>query len=200
VFAKRLVLRGENMGISLRKELVSVQEEFDSLEYRITAACIRKRNKHVRDRIATDFKVGMQESEEDTNDDDDSHQSGVFVQAPKALTCDRAQSFCVSAKAYQKLILNEKPPLGFANVEDSNIPQVIKYCNDFTLGAQEKLADKFLKDTQSLLNRMTRWADNTSADVQITRGQRQKVEAELEKQLLVLDDVSTIEHFIRVCI
>jgi len=124
--------------------------------------------------MGIDFSLGLSELERDLNDEGD--EAASSVPKPKPTLCrNGANTFCVCAKAFQKLrgrFIEDQMPSGFDNLDNTSIPQLAKHCVEFTLNAQERLADCFLDDFGRLRIRMQQWADNTMPDRQVTMKQR----------------------------
>jgi hypothetical protein len=94
--------------------------------------------------------------------------------------------FCVCAKAYQKIqgrFALEQLPQGFFIAEETEMPQMIIHCIDYTLPARERLANFSLDDIDRFRSRMRGWAQNTIPDKQITMREKRLLEEFFREQV-----------------
>ncbi len=167
----------------LLAERRTLHDELVQLEHQLTAICIKQRNSHVIHRMGIDFSLGLSELQRDLNDEGDD--AAASVPKPKSTLCrNGASTFCVCAKAFQKLrgrFAEDQMPSGFHNLDDTSLPQLSKHCKEFTLNARERLADHFLADLSRLRIRMRQWADNTTPDRQVTMKQKHALEEKFKE-------------------
>lgn len=175
---------------TLIQEVHGDSRGLSELEYEVAARCIEIRNSYVRQRIRADFRSGLQELDQELKSRGDDDDQGSSLMNLTSGTYDGAQSFCVSSSTYQKWKKKRPMPTGFRTEQDTCIPQLRKYCQEFTLGSREGLATQLLEDVNRLKKRMKGWADNSIPDVQLTRGQNQKAKDLFQKHAARLEEVS----------
>jgi hypothetical protein len=175
----------------LEQEFATLGDELCSLEWDLTAICIRERNSHVKLRMKEDFSLGLRELEQELREEGDEKADDVKHTHPLDVR-DGIDTFCVCSKAYQKFsgrLPLEESPTGFNTEDDTSIPQLIQHCKEYTLNSREMLADIFLEDLGRLTERMRGWSDNTTPDNEMALWQRDSMEACFDEQVGVLEMV-----------
>jgi hypothetical protein len=177
---------------NLDHKVKCLELEKANLDKNLSAICIRERNCLVTNRMKLDFSASICELERELNNEGNMA-PGSSTRAPPSDLQHGVQTFCVCSKAYQMFhgrFAREQMPAGFNKAEDTSMPQLIKYCKEFTFKAREQLADIFLQDLTRLRTRMRGWADNTTPDKQITTR---------EKRLLMAAMTAQINQLVEVC-
>ena len=154
----------------LEKDCTDLTRELGSIEDDLKSICIQKRNANVKHRMEVEYVDGLKEYEEEMIEEG-AQTSAPFSTHRGYLKKKAVAIFCVCAKAYQKIqgrFALEQLPQGFFIAEETQMPQMITHCIDYTLPARERLANFSLDDINRFRSRMRGWAQNTIPDKQIT--------------------------------
>ena len=176
----------------LSQEMDGLNIELNGIENDLKSLCIQKRNQYVKHRMEVDYSDGLREFEQELCEEEDD------MSIPTSRKHDPTQSngvaiFCVCSKAFQILRHRslESLPQGFLHVRDTQMPQMLQHCKDYTFPARERLARTALEDIDRLRSRMRGWADNTTPDKQITMVQKRMLKECFKEHL---------EGFQKVCL
>lgn len=120
---------------------------------------------------------------------DPSHDVRDYEKLSKALPV-----FCVSARAYQKLIGNLQndsiQTQGFLSVDDTEIPQLQKHAKQSTEAVRANKSRYFLNELNELLNSMKLWSfSGNHTLIRLSKTQRVENEAFVLAQLCELTKV-----------
>jgi hypothetical protein len=169
---------------NLNREKHDLKIEAASLHKRLSAFCIQKRNVLVTKRMKSAFSASLSELEQEIKNEGDTA-SSVSTRVCHSDPSNEVQVFCVCSIAYQQFLgrLDQDPKaVGFYRVEDTFVPQLIKYMKESTLKAQEKLSDDNLEEMKRLLTRMAGWMDNTVPDKQISMREKRLLNCQFTKE------------------
>ena len=178
----------------LRREIDEAKDEEDKISSKLAAMCISGRNQYSKGAIQQDFAAGIKEldqelaAEEDEENFDPDAEARDYDEVARSLPV-----FCVSSRGYQKLQgrLRKDPHIaGFANIEETEIPQLQTHCEKLTENGRSANCKTFINKLSQLLNSLTLWASNDGTGEHLSTEQRAKETKFLQKGLQTLESVS----------
>ncbi|KAE8149624.1 hypothetical protein BDV25DRAFT_140603 [Aspergillus avenaceus] len=166
--------RNVNEQIECRKtKLVRLQEEYGDIQAVTLKECIEARNNYSKHEIKKDFSNGIRDLDEELEGVHDDTSQPEETRDYKKLE-DELPVFCVSTKGYQKLcgrLKKETSVSGFANIEETEIPQLQLHCISLTKKAREASSRRFLTRLKQLLQSLILWCSaNNSINIMSTEG------------------------------
>ena len=137
----------------LSLERQSLQRQRLLLRQEPSRTCIVARNNFSKPRIAQQFaeRIRLQDAKEVSIDPAEPRRDYAELRG-------EVKVFCVSSKAYQQLSTTHQrsffdtPVKGYLDVYDTEIPQLVKHCLEFTVGRRRLACETFLNRLAGLLN------------------------------------------------
>ncbi|KAI2630740.1 hypothetical protein GGR54DRAFT_584008 [Hypoxylon sp. NC1633] len=137
-----------------------LKDEFEKEQANLLSSCIRKRNEYTRDVMRKDFAQGLRELDQETSqcDDPDGFDPEVDIHDYNGIARS-LEVFCVSSKAYQGLCgrLGRGLVQGFANQEDTGIPQLIAHAKKLTEAGRSSNNKSFMNGLLQVFNSLYMW-------------------------------------------
>jgi hypothetical protein len=102
------------------------------------------------------------------------------------------KTFCISSEAYQQLckrLKNETKIKGFADVYDTEIPQLTDYATRCTLIPREAAADRILTQLRLLMRSINTWAAYKSKIDELSHTQKQDLQTVMKDTFKELEKV-----------
>ncbi|KAK4218543.1 hypothetical protein QBC37DRAFT_437200 [Rhypophila decipiens] len=191
-------LRGKKREIDqkmavLRRDIEANKVEMNSLNHEVKAVCIKGRNEYSRKAIKNDFAMGIKELDQETAAEADEANFDPEVDARDYnAVAESLPVFCVSSRAFQKLSGRMQKDnfnsAGFAEVEDTEVPQLQAHAKKLTEAGRAANGRRFLNDLMSLLNSMTMWANDDGTRSTLTHAEKKAEEGKLRRQLDRIDE------------
>ncbi|KUJ18396.1 uncharacterized protein LY89DRAFT_781452 [Mollisia scopiformis] len=172
----------------LNGKISRVKKSISTLNTQMKAACIKERNRYTQRALERDFEIGQGELLEEL----EAGGNEMSYSAPQGNSKKSLNTFCVSAKAYQKLqgrFRRDNTVKGFLSIDDTNIPSLQEFAEECTLADREFAADKVLTELNLLKVTLQLWAENRGTTAQLTVEQREALKMEVEKHFKVMKDV-----------
>ncbi|CZR53080.1 uncharacterized protein PAC_02958 [Phialocephala subalpina] len=171
----------------LNGKISTIKKSIASLNVRMKTVCIQERNTYTQGHLSRDFKRGRGELLDELD-----------IKSPELEGSKTSlNSFCVSAKAYQKLsgrFKRDNSIKGFPNVNDTNIPSLQAFALQCTLADREYAADKILGEISFFELNLKSWAENRGETPQLSNEQRQLLIQEVEKYYLAVKKVMVFNN------
>lgn len=172
----------------LRKDIEANKEEMAALNHEVKSVCIKGRNEYSRKAIKHDFAMGIKELDQETaaEADEANFDPEVDVRDYDAVA-ESLPVFCVSSRAFQKLSgrlqKDNFNAAGFANAEDTEVPQLQAHAKKLTEAGRAANCRRFLNELVSLLNSMTMWATDDGTRSNFTDAEKRAEEERIRRLL-----------------
>jgi len=159
----------------LKLQIETLERSIGELEKSTTAMCIKERNQYTQKHMREGFEHGLVELENNLAAEDVTAMPKVSGMSYPILKCMSSnekgnsectgtglKTFCVSAKAYQKLQgrFKRDPAIrGFSSDQDTGIPSLQAFAQQCTLGIRESTADRVSNELKLWKLAVTSWAE-----------------------------------------
>lgn len=179
-----------------RKQLSEAESEKSRQDRDFSRACILSRNQYAKERIQEDFAAGIRQLDQENAavQDDNEFDPNFPIRDYEALA-KSLNVFCVSAKAYQSLnrrFRGDHAVKGFSELEQTEIPQVQRYCVQATTAARMAACTNFLNSLEQFLNSVKLLSSRKDGGIELTQEKTEEDDKFLNEQLELLRKVGTV--------
>ncbi|KAI0128927.1 hypothetical protein BJ170DRAFT_579822 [Xylariales sp. AK1849] len=174
----------------LGDRLKNLTDKYNQQQSNLKSLCIQRRNEYSRTAIQEHFALGIQLLDQDTAMKEDAssfnpdHSIRDYDEVARSLPV-----FCVSSRAYQvktgKLNIRDDFD-GFANLEQTEVPQLVAHAKKLTESGRATNCKKFLNGCLQIMQSLQIWAGTESIEVVLSDSE---AKAEVEKLVEDLNDL-----------